>query len=97
MITGASGGLGRSVSRFLHEAGWSLALVGRDVSRLEGLVEEALLIEADVSTPKGAELAFDKCVKRKGHPPTAQAHCAGSVLILPLHRTIENVILRPDA
>jgi NAD(P)-dependent dehydrogenase (short-subunit alcohol dehydrogenase family) len=87
MITGASGGLGRAVGRLLQEDGWSLALVGRDQSRLEGLIDEALLIEADVSTPEGAELAFDRCREEKGHPPTALAHCAGSVLILPLHRT----------
>ena len=35
LITGASGGLGRSLARLLEQEGWWLALAGRDTDRLQ--------------------------------------------------------------
>jgi NAD(P)-dependent dehydrogenase (short-subunit alcohol dehydrogenase family) len=88
LITGASGGLGSAVSDRLARSGWKLALAGRDGSRLADRGKEgALVIEADVSTPEGAQAAIEACADELGGPPQALAHCAGAVLIQSLHAT----------
>lgn len=90
LITGASGGLGRAVTNLLAEWGWTIALVSRDGSRLDGVgAEEMLRIEADVSTDDGSVKAVKACINAWSMPPTALAHCAGAVLIQPLHGTAE--------
>jgi NAD(P)-dependent dehydrogenase (short-subunit alcohol dehydrogenase family) len=89
LITGAGGGLGRAVAARLAQAGWELALVGRSSDRLKGVgPDEALRIEADVSTQGGARAAVAQCVQSIG-APTAMVNCAGGTLIAPLHRTSE--------
>lgn len=88
MITGASGGLGRALAKLLEGQGWNLVLVSRNTEEiLETPSEDTLIIEADVSTPEGAGLAMETCLKERGEPPAALAHCAGSVLLKPLHQT----------
>jgi short chain dehydrogenase len=87
LVTGAAGGLGRAVTRQLADAGWQLALVSRDLERLQDRPAGALWIGADCSTPAGAAKAFGSCCEHFGRPPDALAHCAGSVLLAPLHRT----------
>jgi NAD(P)-dependent dehydrogenase (short-subunit alcohol dehydrogenase family) len=88
MITGASGGLARSLAPRLLQDDWTLAVVGRDYDRLYSLKNKAtLLIEADVSTFEGAQKAVEVCIKENGAPPSALAHCAGSVFLKPLHST----------
>jgi NAD(P)-dependent dehydrogenase (short-subunit alcohol dehydrogenase family) len=90
MITGAAGGLGLAVTGLLAEKGWNCALVSRDASRLDGLGRDSMLrIEADVSTHDGAEAAVKACADAWSAPPAALAHCAGAVLIQPLHGTSE--------
>ena len=87
MVTGASGGLGQALARELRQAGWQLALVGRDRERLRAVFNAGeLCIEADVSTPEGAGAALAQCQRELG-VPTALAHCAGTTLLAPLHRT----------
>jgi len=87
LVTGASGGLGQAVARELREQGWIVALVGRDLERLRAAFgAEAACIAADVSTPDGARAAVEQCQQRVGLP-TALAHCAGTTLLAPLHRT----------
>ena len=87
MVTGASGGLGQALARELRQAGWQLALVGRDRERLRAVFNaDELCIEADVSTPEGAGAALAQCQRELG-VPTALAHCAGTTLLAPLHRT----------
>jgi NAD(P)-dependent dehydrogenase (short-subunit alcohol dehydrogenase family) len=90
VITGASGGLGRAVTRQFEDRGWCIALVSRDLSRLEAVgTGEVLRIEADVSTERGAEQAMKACRDAWSVPPDALAHCAGAVLIQSLHGTPE--------
>ncbi len=87
LVTGASGGLGQAVAGELRREGWQVALVGRSLERLQAIYgTEAWCIEADVSTPDGAQTALAQCQQRAGLP-TALAHCAGTTLLSPLHRT----------
>jgi NAD(P)-dependent dehydrogenase (short-subunit alcohol dehydrogenase family) len=92
MITGAAGGLGRSVTAILLSQGWQVVLVGRDINRLcrSGVRSEAVWVVADVSTAEGAATAFQTCIEKTGRAPDALINCAGSVLITPLHRTSES-------
>jgi NAD(P)-dependent dehydrogenase (short-subunit alcohol dehydrogenase family) len=86
LITGASGGIGRALARQLHAQGCQVAAVGRDAGRLAD-VQATVRIAADTTTPEGAALAVAACQEALGAAPTLLAHCVGSTLIAPLHRT----------
>ncbi|MDP4302787.1 SDR family NAD(P)-dependent oxidoreductase [Leptothrix discophora] len=86
LITGASGGIGRALARQLHERGCRIAAVGRSADRLSG-VDAHVRIVSDTTTPDGAALAVSACAEALGGAPTLLAHCVGSTLIAPLHRT----------
>jgi NAD(P)-dependent dehydrogenase (short-subunit alcohol dehydrogenase family) len=86
LITGASGGIGRALARQLHTQGCRVAAVGRDADRLAD-TEAAVRIVADTTTPEGATLAIAACQQALGAAPELLAHCVGSTLIAPLHRT----------
>mgnify|MGYP001160600576 FL=1 len=87
LLTGASGGLGQALARELRQEGWTVALVGRDLERLRAVYgAEAPCIAADISTSEGARAALEQCQALVGLP-TALAHCAGTTLLSPLHRT----------
>lgn len=85
LVTGARGGIGRALCTLLAERGWQVAAVGRDAAQLAD-VPAALRIGADTTTPEGARLALQHCREALG-APRALAHCVGSTLIAPLHRT----------
>ena len=86
LVTGASGGIGRALARQLHLQGDRVAVAGRDATRLAE-VDAALRITADTTTPEGAALAIAACQEGLGAAPSRLAHCVGSTLIAPLHRT----------
>ena len=86
LITGASGGIGRALARQLHANGCRVAVVGRDAHRLAD-VEAHVRIAADTTAPEGAALALSACQDALGAAPAMLAHCVGSTLIAPLHRT----------
>jgi NAD(P)-dependent dehydrogenase (short-subunit alcohol dehydrogenase family) len=86
LITGASGGIGRALARQLHAQGCRIAAVGRNADRLAD-VDAAVRIAADTTSPEGAALAIAACREALGVAPTLLAHCVGTTLIAPLHRT----------
>jgi NAD(P)-dependent dehydrogenase (short-subunit alcohol dehydrogenase family) len=90
LITGASGGLGRALTIRLRVAGWQLALVSRHAETLDfAKAFEPLVIEADTSQAGGASMALNLAIEKFGTPPAALAHCAGSTLITPMHKTTD--------
>lgn len=86
LVTGARGGIGRELSRQLRAAGTTVAAVGRGGDALLA-VDADLHIAADTTTTEGAALAITACRETFGRAPTLLAHCVGSTLIAPLHRT----------
>jgi len=86
LITGASGGIGRALAKQLHSLDCRVVAVGRDPDRLAD-VPAAVRIAADTTTPEGAALAISACHDALGAAPGMLAHCVGSTLIAPLHRT----------
>jgi NAD(P)-dependent dehydrogenase (short-subunit alcohol dehydrogenase family) len=86
LVTGAAGGIGRALARRLQAAGCRVAAVGRDAGRLADVDADARLA-ADTTTPEGAAAAVAACREALGGAPTLLAHCVGSTLIAPLHRT----------
>ena len=90
MITGASGGLGRVCAAHMADKGWRVASVTRDMAALSDSGDAmGEIIEADVSTPEGANLAMNECRERLGSIPSGLINCAGSILVTPLHLTKE--------
>lgn len=86
LVTGARGGIGSALVARLRADGRRVAAVGRDAAALADLDADAR-IAADTTTPDGAALAFAACREALGAAPAALAHCVGSTLIAPLHRT----------
>jgi NAD(P)-dependent dehydrogenase (short-subunit alcohol dehydrogenase family) len=95
VVTGATGGVSRALLQAIEPSTYRVALVGRDRSRLDALMAglpkglQAVAIEADVSRPEGAQAAFAEATEQLGEAPTHLAHCAGTTLLAPLHRTTD--------
>jgi len=86
LVTGARGGIGREVVAQLRASGHLVAAVGRDAETLTAVPADAH-IAADTTTPEGAAAAVVACKEQLGGPPALLAHCVGSTLIAPLHRS----------
>ena len=86
LVTGARGGIGREVTARLRALGCRVAAAGRDADALASVDADAH-VAADVTTPEGAAAAVAACRERLGAAPALLAHCVGSTLIAPLHRT----------
>jgi len=86
LVTGARGGIGREVVARLRATGLRVAAVGRDAAALADVPAD-IHITADTTTPEGAAAAIAGCVAQLGAPPALLAHCVGSTLIAPLHRS----------
>ncbi len=88
LITGARGGVAQALAAKLRAAGYRLALVSRDPTDIASDASD-VVIQADVATQAGAQLAVKSSADAFGAPPSAFAHCAGSTVIAPLARTKE--------
>ena len=86
LVTGARGGIGREVVAKLRASGHLVAAVGRDADSLATVPADAH-IAADTTTPEGAAAAVAACKDQLGGAPMLLAHCVGSTLIAPLHRS----------
>ncbi len=86
LVTGARGGIGAEVVVRLRSTGHRVAAVGRDAALLAAVQADAHLA-FDTTTPEGAAAAVDACRTEFGTAPALLAHCVGSTLIAPLHRT----------
>jgi NAD(P)-dependent dehydrogenase (short-subunit alcohol dehydrogenase family) len=86
LVTGARGGIGRELVAHLRAHGHRVAVVGRDSATLADVPADAL-IAADTTTPEGAAAAVAACKDQLGSAPALLAHCVGSTLIAPLHRS----------
>ena len=86
LVTGARGGIGTELVARLRAAGHRVAAVGREAASLSN-VEADAHIAADTTTPEGAVAAIEACRSQLGSAPVLLAHCVGSTLIAPLHRT----------
>jgi NAD(P)-dependent dehydrogenase (short-subunit alcohol dehydrogenase family) len=86
IVTGARGGIGAEVVGRLRSAGYKVAAVGRDAATLAEVAADAHLA-FDTTSAEGAAGAIAACQEQLGSPPAWLAHCVGSTLIAPLHRT----------
>jgi NAD(P)-dependent dehydrogenase (short-subunit alcohol dehydrogenase family) len=86
LVTGARGGVGRALVARLRSGGHRVAAVGRDGMALADVPADAH-IACDTSTAEGAAAAMAACRDQLGNTPSLLAHCVGSTLIAPLHRT----------
>lgn len=86
LITGGAGGIGRALAQRLQARGVRVAVTSRDPERLEAAVGD-LRLAVDATTPEGIAEALASCQATWGAPPRLLAHCIGSTLIAPLHRT----------
>ena len=66
IVTGAGSGIGKATALTLLKAGYSVALAGRRLDRLQGVADEsgagqrALAVETDVADPAGVKNLFAK-------------------------------------
>jgi NAD(P)-dependent dehydrogenase (short-subunit alcohol dehydrogenase family) len=86
LVTGARGGIGHALVARLRASGHRVAAVGREAESLASVEADAHLA-FDVTTPEGAVAALQACQAAFGEVPTRLAHCVGSTLVAPLHRT----------
>lgn len=86
LVTGASGGIGQALVGQLRGQGYRVAAVGRSADRLAAVAADARIV-ADTTTPEGAASALAASGELLGAPPAVLAHCVGSTLVAPLHRT----------
>lgn len=90
LITGAAGGLGRSLAEKLTAEGWQLVVVSRDGDRLrEAYGSDHLQIVADCATAEGVKHIFETA-NSHGLVPQALAHCVGNIRLGALHRLTES-------
>jgi NAD(P)-dependent dehydrogenase (short-subunit alcohol dehydrogenase family) len=88
LITGASGGIGRALSKQLSGEGRNLFLSGRDVGKLEELATE---VGAGYLAGDLTDSAFVKDLMQSATDQLGSlggvVHCVGSLLLKPLSRT----------
>ncbi|MFM8798051.1 MAG: SDR family NAD(P)-dependent oxidoreductase [Fluviibacter sp.] len=86
LITGAAGGLGKSLANLLESEGWELVVTSRDAARLkEAFGDKHLQICADCATPEGVKSIFE-IAQDNALIPQAFAHCVGNIKLGALHR-----------
>lgn len=86
-VLGATGAVGQTVARILHEQGSELVLLARDAERLAPLASELGAVH-HVLTGAAPDAIRDALTAASGDQPlTGVAHCIGSILLKPARRT----------
>lgn len=89
LITGAAGGLGKSLADHLAADEWELIVTSRDADRLKkAFGDKHLQICTDCSTREGARKIFE-IAQGRALIPQAFAHCVGNIRLGALHRISE--------
>ena len=87
LITGGGGTLGTAVAERLVSQGCRVVLAGRSEDKLQSSpLKDALKFAGNLSQPADVEKLFDAIHKECGEAPSLLAHCAGSVVVRPMHR-----------
>jgi NAD(P)-dependent dehydrogenase (short-subunit alcohol dehydrogenase family) len=93
LVTGASSGIGAATALGLAQNGASIALIGRRRDRLDGVANEitelgakVLVLEGDLTDPKGAEDMVQETIDRLGRLDVL-VNNAGATAVMPLAET----------
>lgn len=92
LVTGATGGIGRAVSRALGQSGYALLLVARGAARLRelGSALDAGVVSADVSRPAGVEaVAAGVRARWAVEAPDLLVNAVGDFVLAPFAATSE--------
>ncbi|MGY2874347.1 NADP-dependent 3-hydroxy acid dehydrogenase YdfG [Marmoricola sp. URHA0025 HA25] len=97
LVTGASSGIGAATALALAERGASVALVGRRRDRLDGVADDVtelgakvLVLEGDLTDPKGAEDMVQETIDRLGRLDVLVNNAGIMLLGTALHTTTED-------
>ncbi len=87
LITGGGGTLGTLVAQRLDAKGYRVVLAGRDQDKLAASpLDDVLKVAGDLSSFAHVEQLFNAIHQEYNDYPSLLAHCAGSVMIRPMHR-----------
>ncbi len=96
LVTGCTSGIGLEVSRYLHEEGYGLLLVGRNEEKLKNVSEETGNMPyavCDLEDDSQIGGIFDFCIS-KGIKLSGMVHCAGLGKDVPIRIIRENDMKR---
>jgi 3-oxoacyl-[acyl-carrier protein] reductase len=91
LVTGASGGIGSATTELLVARGATVVVAARDAARLATLADRvgATAIPTDVTDPAQVDALIAATIAAHGRLDGV-AHCVGSVLLKPAHRTTDD-------
>jgi len=87
VLLGATGGIGSEIAKKASQLGAKLVLVARteaDLKKLEGEIENAISIQADVTNAEDLKRVIDESEKLFGKIDVL-IHAVGSILLKPIH------------
>lgn len=87
VVTGATGAVGSAVAAMLAARGASLVLLARDEARLRAVAEPLGARWHLLPGVEAAQVAGALLEAAAGEPVAGVAHCVGSLLLKPAHRT----------
>jgi 3-oxoacyl-[acyl-carrier protein] reductase len=90
ILFGGSGGIGSATAARLHASGARLVLAARDPARLDEVASRygALAVPADVTRTEDVDAVFARATEAYGRVDGV-AHCVGSIVLKPAHRTTD--------
>lgn len=88
-VMGATSAIAQSLIHLELQSGNRVIAAGRDMEKLYALFGDqanVLLIQAEATNPESVQAAFAEA-SHAGFQADGYAHCVGSILVAPLHRT----------